>query len=326
MTGRNDICPCGRGEIYKRCCLGREHWSQADRECAFVRLAAFFDHPQFERHQRLGRELFWPPRSERLDEETHGMIEVRHLLWMLYDAPTGDGRTPAELFLAREGARLAPAERRYIEAMARSHLALYEVAEVLPRHGVVLRDAWGGRDARVYDPVASRTWSVGHLGAARIAERLPGTFEMEGDALTVAPHVRADLLAELEASYAAWRRRWPDGDRQRFLKTAGYLFNGFALRLQLQPASRTGSSACEARYTVSDAEGVQGALTRRALRPGSASHVWVFTTGDHPLGTVRLEGSTLIVEAAGEPALDRLRAQVEEACGSGLHPAGATLP
>ena len=221
MTGRNEPCPCGSGTRYKACCLGRESWSQADRECAFVKLAAFFDQPQFERHRRQGRDLFWPPHSERLDEESHELVEVRHLLWTVYDATTDDGRTPAEIFLSREGARLSHAERTYLSAMTQAHLALHEVVEVVPGYGALLRDLWGGRDARVHEPSAWRRWSPGCLVVARLAERMPGVFETDGDTVTFLQDVRDELLAELEVSYAAWRRRWPDGDRARFLKKAG---------------------------------------------------------------------------------------------------------
>ena len=35
-TGRNDLCPCGSGKKYKKCCEGKQHGSRGSRAMVIV--------------------------------------------------------------------------------------------------------------------------------------------------------------------------------------------------------------------------------------------------------------------------------------------------
>ena len=61
-TGRNDPCPCGSGQKYKRCCLPR------DEAAAVVRARAL------EREQAAA--LLAPDEDDGLDEASNGVIDL----------------------------------------------------------------------------------------------------------------------------------------------------------------------------------------------------------------------------------------------------------
>jgi hypothetical protein len=65
--GRNDPCPCGSGQKYKRCCLSRDDAAAAERAAALVR-----ETPRFVPEAVIGLD------DDGLDEASNGVIDMIH--------------------------------------------------------------------------------------------------------------------------------------------------------------------------------------------------------------------------------------------------------
>ena len=50
--------------------------------------------------------------------------------WLLFDLDYDDGRTLADVYLARQGSGIPPADRAYLEQIMNTHIGLYELEEV----------------------------------------------------------------------------------------------------------------------------------------------------------------------------------------------------
>ena len=87
----------------------------------------FSARPEFEREHKMAGGLFWGGwLSEEPDEELKQVmaseqVQIGYNSWFVFDFDLGDGRTPLDVFLEREGERLSSGERRYLEGMWESH-------------------------------------------------------------------------------------------------------------------------------------------------------------------------------------------------------------
>jgi len=64
-TGRNDLCPCGSGQKYKRCCLARDDAAAAERAASLAR-----ETPSSVTGAAIGAE------DEGLDEASNRVIDL----------------------------------------------------------------------------------------------------------------------------------------------------------------------------------------------------------------------------------------------------------
>jgi hypothetical protein len=71
-TGRNDPCPCGSGQKYKRCCLEKDQ--AAERQILAARRAEF-DTLQAERQAELNELM---QESLELDDASNGVVDLVH--------------------------------------------------------------------------------------------------------------------------------------------------------------------------------------------------------------------------------------------------------
>ena len=176
--GRNDPCPCGSGNKYKRCCLRQTAAPPAD--LLWRRLRAIDDQ---QTHQLLnyaarlygdaGLEAAW-------DDYTGGNLDDFHpdsphnqafFPWYLYNwRPTvadADGRldrlTIAESYLKRYGRRLSDLERRLIELIAGAPFSFHEVMTCDPGRGYRLRDVLLGHAVDVMEQSGSQMCEPGDL-------------------------------------------------------------------------------------------------------------------------------------------------------------------
>ena len=127
-VGRNDPCPCGSGKKYKKCCLAADEAASRERarehrirDSALAQLLDFSDEPEFDDDHDVAEMLFWADRLDGLsDAEADALISsddaiAKYACWFLFDLEIEAEQTLADMFLARHGARLDPAEYRFID-------------------------------------------------------------------------------------------------------------------------------------------------------------------------------------------------------------------
>jgi hypothetical protein len=314
MPGRNAPCPCGSGKKYKKCCLRAvvsETFTDQERHTAMARLCAFSSEPQFARVRGTAQRLF--DQSPLFRSEELEAIAARAMMWSLCDVEMRDGRTIVGCFLA-SGVEMAPGERAYLDRLAGSHLALYEVVDVVPEDGIRLGDVWGGRPAWVRERTGSHTLAPGDLLAGRLVECGPGVSLLAGDAVPFPQEEREALVASLEETFAVWLRRRARDDRSRFLKGAGFLFNNCAVDRALDVDFRAPDGevveVCEARYHIEDCESMAEWIARHpAFR--ESGDAWECVEQAQRLGWAYLKRGALVATSPTRSRLERLCAILE---------------
>ncbi len=177
-AGRNDPCPCGSGEKYKKCCLVKETAARSDDVLFREAEAALM-----ERMLPFAEEAFGENAIEQawvlfLDEMTEVAFDPEDPLnllfipWFLFnwvvetaeDKPAAQAplnKTVAEAFLETEEA--SALEKEIIRASNRRPLSFFEVLEVTPGKTLKLQDLMQDRTLTVEEDTASETLKLGEL-------------------------------------------------------------------------------------------------------------------------------------------------------------------
>jgi hypothetical protein len=215
--GRNDLCPCGSGLKYKKCCLLKDEAAHsigarsadAARLSAIAKLLRFADSPEFEDAHTAAYELFWPDTLDDLDEDEAldflGSVDVQAKFhpWLLFDFEVEPGRTFSDLFLERRDWGLDPREHDYIGRLRQSWMSLYQVEDVERGHGLLVRDLLTRQRTFVHERMASEEAVRWDLLAARLLPEENGTMRFEGGIYFFDITDRSELLNALKQ----WQRK-----------------------------------------------------------------------------------------------------------------------
>ena len=202
-VGRNDPCPCGSGKKYKKCCLLSAHSAQADdfsyrryRDIESKLVARLFRH---------AAEVFGPASFKESWDKFHcgqdsdannpenpiTQIWGPYFLfsWEIDPAQTNcdmslSGKTVTESFLGTQRARLSKEELEILDAANRCNFSFYEIVEVTPGQGFVLRNVLTEIECEV-------TERTGSQGAKRGSVIFGAFFEVNGcrQALGLSPYM-----------------------------------------------------------------------------------------------------------------------------------------
>ncbi len=171
--GRNDPCPCGSGEKYKKCCMlkkktaspGSVHYRRLSKayDRLFDRLTDHAERIFSEDAIKCALDEFWGwPESdeEGPDPEAFERQMPLFLPWFVFnweydefdedyalDGPPE--RTVAELYVEEKGDRADPLERALIESTNRIPYSFWEALEVEPGHRIRLKDVLTGEEITV---------------------------------------------------------------------------------------------------------------------------------------------------------------------------------
>jgi hypothetical protein len=160
--GRNEPCPCGSGQKYKRCCAGRgaaanrltvppgAHLHELDER--LVKAMVRYANARFGRGWRSeAAEAFFEDPDFVLD----GPDMMLFIPWAVHHWEV-EGRPVREWFLEERGAKLSEAERAWLVAQRSAVLTFWEMLEVRPGVGVRVRDLLGGGEHFVHEVLGSQ--------------------------------------------------------------------------------------------------------------------------------------------------------------------------
>lgn len=151
--GRNDPCPCGSGQKYKKCCLAKDGLFESRRrdEERAIQTALSWLEEQYP--EEVGAVVHFDFMDEPDDERTDAIdalsprleqaISVNIGEWLLADAEldiNGRDVKANDLILGKGGPLLTAHGREWLQELAKRPLSLYEVREVTKGKGLILAD------------------------------------------------------------------------------------------------------------------------------------------------------------------------------------------
>jgi hypothetical protein len=211
-TGRNDLCPCGSGKKYKKCCLAQE---RAKVESFFWHRVHACRHTLATRLLPYAREVFGEAWLNNAWREFQCLIdgqfepestEVNVFLpwfffnWTTNQEPVGDTEPPcappAELYLEEHASELDELQTKYIEACLDAPFSFFEVLKIEPGVGFRLKDVFSKAELDVVDQRGSTLVKENHFLFAK-AVTIDGLTTLEACGTVLVPPAHKKVLQDL---------------------------------------------------------------------------------------------------------------------------------
>jgi len=195
--GRNDLCPCGSGKKYKRCCLGAiaaEHDLSAGIRDAHKRVSEklmIFALGTFRNDmERAWSDFHFDEPDEPFSPRSpHNPIFVPFFLFAWTGSEERERPSPgivARTFLRKYVGSLDAMERRLIDISLSEPVSFYEILTCHPGDGFTVRDALTGREMDVKERSASQMVRPGDIVYAQMSP-MPEITTMAFCAMTIIP-------------------------------------------------------------------------------------------------------------------------------------------
>jgi hypothetical protein len=211
--GRNAPCPCGSGKKYKKCCLNKENVSS---DLLHRRLGEAHDR-LVHALMRYGYKIYgesalgfaldefmgWP--DEGLTDENLTDHEPLFYPWFLFnwmyepdpDLPQLNGpeeMTIAELYAADKKNRINHLEAQIIEATVHQPYSFYEIKEVRPGEGYMLKDIFRGTIANVTEKKGSENARRGQILFGRVVQIDTVAMLIGCGTILIPPKLKPELI------------------------------------------------------------------------------------------------------------------------------------
>jgi hypothetical protein len=232
------------------------------------------------------------------------------------------GKSLVDLYLENKRA-VSLDERRILTMLKNAVLSLYEVQEVFPEKGLLLKDLLRGGQYDVREKAATRHLAKWDILATRLLE-VDGLYVMSGAAYPYSIRFKHDILQDILSEYRRYSKKAPDADMDSFLKTNGELFNFYWYdliknppKVKLATTDREPMVISKAYYGFEDKASVMEALKRiEAFHEEENGFAWLGARNKDDeatlLGRVFFDRDTLILESNSKERLQRGKELMQE--------------
>ncbi len=228
--GRNAPCPCGSGKKYKKCCLSLTYTAKGKEDSIRERLVQdllefFRNNYDYSLDDAIPE--FWEDFNpeEQLDALTLDMADINFWEWIVHDYLINDENEKSLIDLFIENKKiLSLDEHRVLTMMKHSIISLYEVQEVFPGKGLILKDLLLGGEYDVNEKAATeglRKWDV---YATRLL-RIDGQYIMSGSVYPFPINQKEEILWDIRSEFDDYQLEYPDAALDEFLKENSWLYN-----------------------------------------------------------------------------------------------------
>lgn len=331
--GRNDPCPCGSGKKYKKCCLAETFVQSGKEETARKRLVAnllTFYNRQHKETIEEAKEIFWGDFVPQNYLEGHALdIAYQNFFeWICFDFIIDPDRSKTLIDLYTEqNKNLTQDEHAVLTKTKNSCISLYEVQEVFPEKGLLLKDLLMGGEFDVKEKSATRELKRWDIFATRLL-LIDGQYIMSGSVYPYHIRFKNRILDDIMDAYREYREEVPDGTMDMFLKESGEIFNfHWYFPIQNPPPppklhTTTGEPLVlsKAMFEIRDRDTIDEALPKiKGFEKHENEYTWYDKRKPDGtatiLGTVKIEGNRLFLECHSRKRLERGRKLILKAVG-----------
>lgn len=334
--GRNDPCPCGSGKKYKKCCLAGTFVQAGKEETIRKRLVdnlLEFYNKQHRDTIEEAHQIFWDDFAPRdhLDGHALDIAYQNFFEWITFDfiIDPDANKTLIDLYM-EHNKRLTQDEHTVLTKMKNSVISLYEVQEVFPEKGLLLKDLLMGGEYDVKEKSATRGLKRWDIFATRLL-MIDGQYIMSGSAFPYHIQFKPRILDDIMQEYEDYRAEFPDGTMDMFLKESGDLFNFHWYHpIQNPPPlpklhTTTGEPVVlsKAVFEIRDHDAVAKALPKiKGFEEHDKGYTWYDKRKPDGsatiLGTVKIENDRLVLESNSKKRLERGKRFIGKAMGEAV--------
>lgn len=321
-SGRNDPCPCGSGKKYKKCCLSLTYTAKGKEDSIRERLVhdllKFFSN-KYEDSLDDAYPEFWEDFNpeEHLDENTLPLADINFWEWIVHDYMIDDENEKTLIDLYMESNRkLTSDEHRVLTMMKHSIISLYEVQEVFPGKGLLLKDLLLGSEYDVSEKAATGSVRKWDIFAARLLH-IDGKHIMSGSAYPYHLNQKEEMLRDIHAEFDDYRLDYPESTLDEFLKENSWLFNFYWYDIIHNPVPMNLSTTTgepfllsKAVFEIKDKPAAMSGLQKiKGFEQDEDVFVWLDKQSKEGsatvLGSVEIKGDKLILSCNSKKRLEK---------------------
>jgi len=329
-VGRNEPCPCDSGKKFKKCC-GTTSYAEIKPESSIKKrqvedILAYLRRHHMDAVEEAG-DVFWDEfdPDEHLSGGIHDMAVTNFFEWAVHDAradyDNDDSKTLLELYIEDNARRLDADELAVLNKMRDSCLSLYEVEEVYPEEGLLLRDLLLGGEFDVREQIATRYLNKWDIFAARVLQ-FDGDYILSGSIYAYHRSLKERLVKAFKDDYKFFKRENPGATMRDYLKEDGDMFNYYwyepilyPQEMELETTSGEPLVFSKARFEVKDKDALLTALSKiEELKREEDGFVWLGKTermsGPVILGRFEIKGNKLVLETNSRERLEEGKALI----------------
>lgn len=319
---RNEPCPCGSGKKYKKCCLSKNYTEVGKEDSIRKRLVhdllSFFEENYTDRlsdAEILFRDEFIP--EDHLEGAALDIAFQNFWEWIVFDCliDEDDDRTLIDLY-SENNRKLSLDEHKVLTMMKNSVISLYEVQEVFPEKGLLLKDLLMGGEYDVREKLATRSVRKWDIFAARLLF-VDNTYIMSGSVYPYHIRQKERILNDIQAEFEDFKMEYPDASLDEFLKDNSEIFNFYWYDLIQNPTpikfhTTTGEPVLisKAIFEIKDNESViKGLPEIKGFEQDRDAYTW-YDKLDRDgsatiLGRAEIKDSRLILESNSKKRLEK---------------------
>ena len=319
--GRNDPCPCGSGKKYKKCCL-TETFTEMGREDS-IRARLIQDLLKFYKNYQdtlhIADLTFWDGfiPEKYLEGVSLDIAHQNFMEWIVFDfiIDEENDKTLIDLYL-ESNRSLSLDEHKVLTMMKNAVISLYEVQEVFPEKGLLLKDLVLGGEYDVREKSATRSLKKWDIYATRLLH-VDGQYIMSGSVYPYHVKNKERILADIQAEYEDYKRRYSDATLDEFLKKNSAMFNFYWYDIIQNPTPLTLHTTSgepllfsKAMFEIKDNEAVLKGLSKiKGFEQGKDDFTWSDKRKKDGsaiiLGRVEIKDNTLLLECHSKERLEK---------------------
>jgi hypothetical protein len=319
--GRNDPCPCGSGKKYKKCCYLKTISQIEKQELIRSRLIDELMAIAMKYHKDSYAEAydhFWNEEypEDNLPLGLQEFAEINFNEWFLFDWPIDEGeeKTLVELHMTRRK-NLSSDELEVLKIMNGAVISLYEVQEVIPDKGLVLKDILLNGDYAVSEKKATESLRKWDILATRLLY-LDGKYIMSGCVYPFPVQQKREIVESAKNAFRAFKKEFPGANMKDMLKTTS-MFNDLWYRNASEPVKpilittdREPFVFSRALFEIKDRKQVIQGLKKVRLFKQTRNNEFTWEKRRDKesltlLGTIRIKGKYLTLECNSRERLKR---------------------
>ncbi len=229
-AGRNDPCLCGSGKKYKKCCLSTTHIEEGREDTIqkeLIQKLLRFLKKTYKGRLNDAYSVFWDDfiPEKHLDDAALNLAGINFQEWLVYDYLIDEekSKTLIDIYIEKNKI-LSMDEHTVLTKMKYSVISLYEVQDVFPEKGLLLKDLLLGGEYDVREKVATRSLRKWDIFATRLLH-VDGSYIMSGSVYPYNLKLKEMILEDIQAEFENYRIGNPNGALDEFLKINSEMFN-----------------------------------------------------------------------------------------------------
>lgn len=134
MIGRNELCPCGSGKKYKKCCLQKNQLIEFTRNKTLY-AKGLYKNMENKIYEYSKASSFYKDRDEcikkfHISQGSNCMIDKQYNTYFMHDYRNNKGNTITNMFINDNKLTLNKSQRSVLSSMMKSNISIFKIEDI----------------------------------------------------------------------------------------------------------------------------------------------------------------------------------------------------